>query len=148
MWRRCKCRRCEWQAKGKGADLTHAIVPQSASGMGSRLLSMRTEHVLDAPRVRFDRDGMPRTRDAPTLWRPCGVPVLWFVLLSPTKEGALSQNVSLFFLGIYLISNSTVWSEGGRVAPERPRAGRWVEGGRHAVGQAARGRSSTSQSTS
>ena len=32
-------------------------------------------------------------------------------------------------------------SEGGRVAPERPRAGRWVEGGRHAVGQAARGRS-------
>ena len=32
-------------------------------------------------------------------------------------------------------------SEGGRVAPERPRAGRWVEGGRHAIGQAARGRS-------
>ena len=41
-------------------------------------------------------------------------------------------------------SNSTVWSEGGRVAPERPRAGRWVEGGHHAIagiGQAARGRS-------
>ena len=38
-------------------------------------------------------------------------------------------------------SNRAVWSEGARVAPERPRAGRWVEGGRHAVGQAARGRS-------
>ena len=35
----------------------------------------------------------------------------------------------------------TVWSEGARVAPERPRAGRWVEGGHHAIGQAARGRS-------
>ena len=34
-----------------------------------------------------------------------------------------------------------VWSEGARVAPERPRAGRWVEGGHHAIGQAARGRS-------
>ena len=32
-----------------------------------------------------------------------------------------------------------VGSEGGRVDPERPRAGRWVEGGRHAIGQA-RGR--------
>ena len=38
-------------------------------------------------------------------------------------------------------SSVAVWSEGARVAPERPRAGRWVEGGRHAVGQAARGRS-------
>ena len=34
-----------------------------------------------------------------------------------------------------------VGSEGGRVAPERPHAGRWVEGGRHAIRQAARGRS-------
>ena len=38
-------------------------------------------------------------------------------------------------------SNRAVWSEGARVAPERPRAGRWVEGGHHAIGQAARGRS-------
>ena len=40
-----------------------------------------------------------------------------------------------------MIVMRAVWSEGARVAPERPRAGRWVEGGRHAVGQAARGRS-------
>ena len=38
-------------------------------------------------------------------------------------------------------SNRAVWSEGARVAPERPRAGRWVEGGHHAIGQATRGRS-------
>ena len=40
-------------------------------------------------------------------------------------------------------SSVAVWSEGARVAPERPRAGRWVdvEGGHHAIGQAARGRS-------
>ena len=29
----------------------------------------------------------------------------------------------------------------GSPREERPRAGRWVEGGRHAIGQAARGRS-------
>ena len=40
-----------------------------------------------------------------------------------------------------IVIEQSVWSEGARVAPERPRAGRWVEGGRHAVGQAARGRS-------
>ena len=38
-------------------------------------------------------------------------------------------------------SSVAVWSEGARVAPERPRAGRWVEGGHHAIGQATRGRS-------
>ena len=38
-------------------------------------------------------------------------------------------------------SNSTVWSEGARIAPQRPLSGRWVEGGHHAIVQAARGRS-------
>ena len=40
-------------------------------------------------------------------------------------------------LGILLKDSSVaVWSEGARVAPERPRAGRWVdvEGGHHAIG--------------
>jgi len=38
-----------------------------------------------------------------------------------------------------LVKDSSVaaWSEGARVAPERPRAGKWVEGGHHAIGQAA-----------
>ena len=40
-------------------------------------------------------------------------------------------------LGILLKdSGVAVWSEGARVAPERPRAGRWVdvEAGHHAIG--------------
>jgi len=44
-------------------------------------------------------------------------------------------------------SSAAAWSEGARVAPERPRAGRWVEGGHHAIGQAARGRSRGQRAT-
>jgi len=64
-------------------------------------------------------------------------------LASATRLMSESDRASFagYDQSLLLYSSVAVWSEGARVAPERPRAGRWVEGGYHAIGQATRGRS-------
>ena len=57
------------------------------------------------------------------------------------KENVLGEKREGVVFFLLYDSSVAVWSEGARVAPERPRAGRWAEGGHHAIGQAARGRS-------